>query len=745
MATPQLPEPHDGNRDPSRPSEHLSAVLHRRLSALPPELDGDTQLHLHDTSHGHDSFSPSHSPVPSAATTRVNSGLSEHDLSASIAENLKVDAEKNIATSASVEINDDAPASDDGPVNGQHDPLSRRMKAIRSLLILFSFKTIYTSLFTTFIVVVLINKVVETPGGVYWDASTTNYVVSVLSQVSVLLVTTSVHDLFSVLRPILAARQARGGRVGSSFASWVGLSPSAGWSTVFQVAAVGGFLNPWCNMRIVLPLLLLGFGSILKFQAEFEYYFIPGPVEASMPLYAGLNPPDVFLLSFINASDLSMYENAWAPSLLDVSLFATDFSLPDCPSETCRSVFLPGGVTNARLVRPHLNLTLYSVDNFRNSDVITIYNARGFVVKFETPAPDSLVFDRADDCVYGGQEIDNGVQICVKQDKESIIVGWSSCPIEIYDRKQCNEPNATWQSDPIKSGTRFSLLSQVASTSYDRKNQSIINMQAREVDTPQPVPLRAEDYKQIIAHAMQTTPKSSLMDVSNINSLDYSVSWMHRTFKKSFQTDNTSTVTFLHNFLATPVQFNFVAHIYANYTAVQRGFGESGLFRLPNDMIAFARGGRSASRLAILPWAGWVFIAVDLALHLGVFAGIVFVLFQSKAVGAGQIGVEDLDAVRVAQSTVAVLMAGNLKRSWFTKVRFPIPYKCRVKWANGMEEDRKKLFGEGAHREGVESLMEQGRQVLDIGLDPNLAGGMSAWRLARAASAGWMRMFQRTQ
>lgn len=149
-----------------------------------------------------------------------------------------------------------------------------------------------------------------------------------------------------------------------------------------------------------------------------------------MPVYAGLNVPDAGLLHFINSSDLAMYENTWSAALLGVSLFAKDFDVPNCPAETCRSVFLPGGTPNARLVGPHLNLTLYSVDTFKNSEVITIYNARGFVVMFEDLAPnsDSLVFDPAQDCVDGGQGIDNGVQLCVKQDGESIVVGKSTLP-----------------------------------------------------------------------------------------------------------------------------------------------------------------------------------------------------------------------------------------------------------------------------------------------------------------------------
>ncbi|KAM7203006.1 hypothetical protein V8F20_004253 [Naviculisporaceae sp. PSN 640] len=755
----------DDRGHPQSPENIPASTLPRRLNGLPHELDGtgnpyvsylnSSQIGNNEQQarilHDDDSVSPSSSSRPSAATTRVNSGLGEDPLSIPIANNVASEPDKHVTNVATAELN--GPLGDDnGPVANHADPLSKRLGSMMNLLITFGFKTVFTGLFTAFIVVVLINKVVETPGNVFWDASTTNFVVGVLSQISVLLTTTCVRGVFAILGPVLASRKVvkPGGRPGSSFASWVGLSPAACWPSVFQVAAVGAFLNPWCNMRLLLPIAMVGFGSILKYNADFEFYFIRGPAEASMPVYAGLNVPDVGLLRFINSSDLAMYENMWAPSLLGVSLFVKDFSVPDCPSETCRSVFLPGGLTNARLIGPQLNLTLYSVDNFKNSEVITIYNARGFVVKFETPSPtsdsDSLVFDLAEDCVYGGQGIDNGVQLCVKQDGESIIVGWSSCPIELYDRKECNLPNSTWRNDPITSGTRMSLFSQIATTSYDKKNQSILNVETRDSDTPQPVHLSAEDYKEIIAHAMQTTPTSSVMDINNINALDYSVSWMHRTFRKSFQMDNTSTATYLHNFLATPVQFNFVAHIYANYTAAQRGFGGLVDFSLPDDMIALARGGRSASRLAILPWAGWVFIAVDLAIHLGVFVGIVYVLLNGKVVREGEIGVEDLDAVRVANVTEVVLIPGGTRRRWLTRMRHwilgkVVPPKWLAKWTREKEQDMDKLFNREGYKKGEESAMEEGRSLLHLGLDP--AAGVSAWRLGRAAPGNMVRLFMR--
>lgn len=197
------------------------------------------------------------------------------------------------------------------------------------------------------------------------------------------------------------------------------------------------------------------------------------------------------------------------------------------------------------------------------------------------------------------------------------------------------------------------------------------------------------------------------------------------------------------------MQFNFVAHIYANYTAAERGFGGLVDFSLPDDMIALARGGRSASRLAILPWAGWVFIAVDLAMHLGVFVGIVYVLLKGKVVREGEIGVGDLDAVRVANVMDVVFVPQDVERSRFTrmrhwvlrKVKVLVRRKWRAKWARGKEEDIERLFNRAVYLRREESAMEEGRPLLRLGLDE--ATGVSAWRLARATPGSMVRLLMR--
>ena len=180
-------------------------------------------------------------------------------------------------------------------------------------------------------------------------------------------------------------------------------------------------------------------------------------------------------------------------------------------------------------------------------------------------------------------------------------------------------------------------------------------------------------------------------------------------------------------------------------------------FPLPDDMISVARGGRSASRLAILPWAGWVFIGVSWALHGSVFVGIAWVLCRGKAVGAGEMGVGDLGAIRSAARTEVVYLGsrgGENNKGWISGVGgMLVPGRLRRWWVDGCEQDAERVFAGGDYvrerrgRRGVgrgrggEGMMEEGRCVVDLALDSRVDDGISAWRLARAALAAKVRMF----
>lgn len=78
----------------------------------------------------------------------------------------------------------------------------------------------------------------------FWDASKTNLVVSILSQISAYLTDATLKSLLGVLRTVFLT-----GTDGSSFASYVGLGEASGFLTVFQVAAMNWFINFWCDFR----------------------------------------------------------------------------------------------------------------------------------------------------------------------------------------------------------------------------------------------------------------------------------------------------------------------------------------------------------------------------------------------------------------------------------------------------------------------------------------------------------------
>lgn len=159
---------------------------------------------------------------------------------------------------------------------------------------------------------------------------------------------------------------------------------------------------------------------------------------------------------------------------------------------------------------------------------------------------------------------------------------------------------------------------------------------------PEQVFLDATEYLAIIKRVLIPRSSESQVDTTNINALNYFLVWAHRTYRYSFPDDRNTLITSLHNFLAVPLQFTVTAVQFSNYTASQLGLGS---FPMPNDTITVATSGRSSSRLYIQPWAGWLFIAGNLALLLFVFGGILFMLMQDTKLPQTT-GVEELDFAR---------------------------------------------------------------------------------------------------
>jgi hypothetical protein len=119
-----------------------------------------------------------------------------------------------------------------------------RATQLKADLNFFGISLVYNFLLCWFIIVVLIHGHVETPLGVFWGFSTTNLMVTILSQISAYLTDTILRSYMAVLRRVFLVKPN-----GISFASYVGLGEASGWFTVFQVSAMNWFLNFYCNFR----------------------------------------------------------------------------------------------------------------------------------------------------------------------------------------------------------------------------------------------------------------------------------------------------------------------------------------------------------------------------------------------------------------------------------------------------------------------------------------------------------------
>jgi hypothetical protein len=200
----------------------------------------------------------------------------------------------------------------------------------------------------------------------------------------------------------------------------------------------------------------------------------------------------------------------------------------------------------------------------------------------------------------------------------------------------------------MKWSTVMSLYRQFTTTTYDRQNLSMVNTQA--TSRPELLLASASDYTAILNQVIESNEHSTESDNLSINALIYALTWMHRTYDEVLPGDN-SLITNLYNFLMVPQLFMVTAVQLSNYTVSESGFQEQlGDFPLPDDMITTATGGWSNSRLVILPWTGYLFIAADVTLLLFVLGGIVWILLQPRPLHPST-GVDELDSLTFAETT----------------------------------------------------------------------------------------------
>jgi hypothetical protein len=229
--------------------------------------------------------------------------------------------------------------------------------------------------------------------------------------------------------------------------------------------------------------------------------------------------------------------------------------------------------------------------------------------------------------------------------------GWAACPQDLLNANECNS-NFTWTSGPMEWSTAMSLYRQFTTTTYNRQNLSMVDTQT--TSDPELMFLNASEYTTILNQVLVPNINSTQSDNSSINALTYALTWMHRTYAEVFPSDNTSLITNLYNFLVVPQLFMVTAVQVSNYTVSESGLQSTlGNFSLPDDMITTATGGWSNSRLVILPWTGYLFIAGDVAVLLFVLGGIVWILLQPHQLYPST-GVEELDFLRCAEKARCV-------------------------------------------------------------------------------------------
>ena len=147
----------------------------------------------------------------------------------------------------------------------------RNIPPARSLLTSYLATLIFTLLYCLFIHHVLINKKPQV-GAVLFDATTSNLLISIFSQLFVLLSDATVCGLLDTMRTALASRSG-----GTSASAFFGISAATGWLSAFRLASVNGFSDVWCDFRLILPVLGLLFGSVLKCQFWFPSVFFFSP------------------------------------------------------------------------------------------------------------------------------------------------------------------------------------------------------------------------------------------------------------------------------------------------------------------------------------------------------------------------------------------------------------------------------------------------------------------------------------
>ncbi|KAG7103368.1 hypothetical protein HYQ45_017525 [Verticillium longisporum] len=478
---------------------------------------------------------------------------------------------------------------------------------------------LFTVLYSLFIHKVLIRRDPKI-GVLVFEASVTNLLLSVFSQLYAMVLCFMVQGLLDALRWSLSSRV--DGKGGTSASSFFQLSPATDWFSVLKFILDSRLKNIWGIFRLALPFMGLGFGSVLKFQNSFQHHFIPdGP---SVAVYAGTIPPDVSVLDNIPASYMAGFFDTWAQQLMNYPRYSTAWSMEGCEGN-CSAIFLPGGMEIARKVVPLMNSTILQGGTFNDVDSISIMRAPGLAARFD-PLPDDFRFDIEKECaVYlTPAGMSDGLQMCIRQVGDSLAAGWRACPSFTQLYGECPLPER-WATAPLRTKTLMTVYRQNATTTYDRSDLSIKHVTPTSKQVLQP--MSAPEALRIWRRIFIPTSKADLIDRQSINVTIHRLAWKYRTYTEFFP-DHDVPVEQLRNFLAVPLQFGITALQYANYTMAlppeKRAF--------PPELLTVATGGRSIMKFVGPLWTAWVFIVSGVLVIVVSGCGFWYILVQAHPV-----------------------------------------------------------------------------------------------------------------
>ncbi|KAK4442017.1 hypothetical protein QBC34DRAFT_499969 [Podospora aff. communis PSN243] len=397
---------------------------------------------------------------------------------------------------------------------------------------------IFTIIYSMFIARVLLsgNPFIGTR---VFDASTTNLLLSVFSQLYAMLLTLFMGNLLDDLRWSLAANDYIGGISALEFAQ---LGPGVGFFTNVFMTFAKGLRSPAGLAKMFLPIAAISFGSVLKVQNS----FVNDVYGSTVGVSAGTMLLNTAHVQMIPKTYLTHFFGQWTESMLRYPRFVAPWPTDLCTVE-CYSHLLPGSLEQVRL-RPTMEKRVTDGNLYPDAEAIRVHQAPGIGLIFTTP--ERGVFNMEEDCEIYGNTDHRGLQICLRQLGDSIAAAWRACPQQLLNGGQCTDLSL-WSASAFEPShiTVLTTYQQLATTTFDWKDETI-----KDIDDD-----------------------AAVQALLNSPSLVLTLGW------GSGSTDNTER---LRNFLAIGIHFGTSAEQYANVSANKIGF--HGLLPLPEDMATTA-------------------------------------------------------------------------------------------------------------------------------------------------------------